>query len=332
MGSLAPLIAKCLTLCVLLFGDWPAGAQGIDPNLRFAVVIGNAAYPANELANPHNDARAVTGALREVGFKVKRIEDATRADFRLLVEGLPKSLPKGAVVIFYFAGHAIQYQGKNYLLPVDFKLDKAEDLPGTSLELSDALGALQEAQVGMAIVVLDACRDYPFGPLADAFGDGLANVATSGETLVAYATAAGQVAQDGTGPNSPYTSALITALELPGRDIYDVFRTVRAKVREATEGQQIPWITGSIESDLVLREPKVPAIASAPDAGRPARPDPGRVRPGRRALECHRRQRRSRRLRALRGGVSAKPLRPLWLESASSSSCRRGRSRSRRCR
>ena len=90
----------------------------------------------------------------------------------------------------------------------------------------------------MAIVVLDACRDYPFGPLADAFGDGLANVATSGETLVAYATAAGQVAQDGTGPNSPYTSALITALELPGRDIYDVFRTVRAKVREATEGQQ----------------------------------------------------------------------------------------------
>ena len=264
---MAPLIAKCLTLCVLLFGDWPAGAQGIDPNLRFAVVIGNAAYPANELANPHNDARAVTGALREVGFKVKRIEDATRADFRLLVEGLPKSLPKGAVVIFYFAGHAIQYQGKNYLLPVDFKLDKAEDLPGTSLELSDALGALQEAQVGMAIVVLDACRDYPFGPLADAFGDGLANVATSGETLVAYATAAGQVAQDGTGPNSPYTSALITALELPGRDIYDVFRTVRAKVREATEGQQIPWITGSIESDLVLRQVKQVAVAP------PATPD-----------------------------------------------------------
>ena len=117
----------------------------------------------------------------------------------------------------------------------------------------------------MAIVVLDACRDYPFGPLADAFGDGLANVATSGETLVAYATAAGQVAQDGTGPNSPYTSALITALELPGRDIYDVFRTVRAKVREATEGQQIPWITGSIESDLVLRQvTQVPAMAPPP--------------------------------------------------------------------
>ena len=257
-------LATAAVVPLLLPAPPPVAAQGIDPNLRFAVVIGNAAYPANELANPHNDARAVTGALREVGFKVKRIEDATRADFRLLVEGLPKSLPKGAVVIFYFAGHAIQYQGKNYLLPVDFKLDKAEDLPGTSLELSDALGALQEAQVGMAIVVLDACRDYPFGPLADAFGDGLANVATSGETLVAYATAAGQVAQDGTGPNSPYTSALITALELPGRDIYDVFRTVRAKVREATEGQQIPWVTGSIESDLVLRKSKVPAIASAP--------------------------------------------------------------------
>src|SRR5690606_24197661 len=110
---------------------------------------------------------------------------------------------------------------------------------------------------------LDACRDYPFGSLAEAFGDGLANVATSGETLVAYATAAGQVALDGTGPNSPYTSALIAALELPGRDLYDVFRTVRAKVREATRGQQLPWITGSVETSLVLRQERALPAADA---------------------------------------------------------------------
>jgi uncharacterized caspase-like protein len=167
----------------------------------------------------------------------------------------------------------------------------------------------------MAIVVLDACRDYPFGPLADAFGDGLANVATSGETLVAYATAAGQVAQDGTGPNSPYTSALITALELPGRDIYDVFRTVRAKVREAF-GQQIPWITAPSNGPRAARS-KV--RAASPPRRTASLPDPGRVTatygmPSPPAIPA---------TSALRGGVSANRLAAL-ARGASSSSCRRG--------
>ena len=258
------LARMALLASLLLAGPISVSAQGLDASTRLAVVIGNGAYPAAPLANPLNDARAVTGALRELGFKVVRIEDATRADFELLVEGLPQTLAANSVVLFYFAGHAVQYQGQNFLLPVDFALKRPEDLPATSLELGEVLQAIQRARVGMTVVVLDACRDYPFGSLAEAFGDGLANVATSGETLVAYATAAGQVALDGTGPNSPYTSALIAALELPGRDLYDVFRTVRAKVREATHGQQLPWVTGSIETNLVLRQPRQAAPEPPP--------------------------------------------------------------------
>jgi TPR repeat protein len=265
-----------LLASLLLSGPVSVLAQTVDSGTRLAVVIGNGAYPAAPLANPRNDARAVTGALRELGFKVARVEDATRADFKLLVEGLSQTLAPNSVVLFYFAGHAVQYQGQNFLLPVDFALQRPEDLPGTSLELGEVLQAMQHARVGMTVVVLDACRDYPFGSLAEAFGDGLANIATSGETLVAYATAAGQVALDGTGPNSPYTSALIAALELPGRDLYDVFRTVRAKVREATNGQQLPWITGSVETALVLRQERH-APAGAPPGIIQASYDPAQV-------------------------------------------------------
>ena len=212
-----------------------------------------------------------------VGRHSTVIEDATLARLQTLTAELPSLVLPGDVALFYYAGHAVQYRGGNYLLPVDFAIERPEQLPAQSLALEQLLNAM--GQAGVSVVVLDACRDYPFGPLQEAFGDGLAGVATQGETLVAYATAAGETASDGAGPNSPYTGAFVAALEQPGRDLYDLFRTVRGKVREATAGRQIPWIAGSLETRLVLRPER-------PGAG--ARKSPTRCRrQSRRTIPLH---------------------------------------------
>jgi uncharacterized protein len=229
--------------------------MALDVDSRAAVIVGNAGYDFSPLANPINDARALAGSLRELGFEVTLLENVGLAEFQAALERIAQTSEQGGIGLFYYAGHAIQHQGVNYLLPTDFALDQGNDLPAHSISIDAVLDALERSGVGLKLVILDACRDYPFGNINEAFGQGLASVAATGETLVAYATAAGQVALDGQGPNSPYTSALISALELPGHDIYDVFRTVRAKVREATNGRQLPWVSGSIETQVVLREP-----------------------------------------------------------------------------
>jgi hypothetical protein len=236
----------------------------VAPALRTAIVVGNGTYPKDQLKNATNDARAMASVLRELGFEVKLAEDLSLEQFRALVRD-PTTFAHGSVALFYYAGHAVQFKGINYLLPVDFELRKPEDLPSVSVDLTEVMNDMNGAGVGFSIIILDSCRNYPFGEMAEAFGSGLATVAASGETLVAYSTAAGDVAFDGNGPNSPYTSALVSALEPPGRDIYEVFRTVRAKVREATNGRQLPWITGSVESELVFREPDP---QSGSDAGK----------------------------------------------------------------
>lgn len=240
----------------------PTAEAALDTQARSALIVGNADYSFNPLDNPLNDARALAGSLRELGFKVTLLENVTLAQFEAALAGMAGSFQREGIGLFYYAGHAIQHQGVNYLLPTDFALDQADDLPGHTMSINKVLDALEAAGVGLKLVVLDACRNYPFGDLDEVFGQGLASVAASGETLVAYATAAGQWALDGDGPNSPYTSALVSALELPGHDIYDVFRIVRAKVREATDGRQLPWVSGSIETRLVFREAE-PQVAGA---------------------------------------------------------------------
>jgi uncharacterized protein len=236
----------------------------LNVSVRAALIVGNAGYGFSPLDNPINDARALTGSLRELGFEVTLLENAGLAVFRSALESMPQTFTQGGIGLFYYAGHAIQHQGINYLLPTDFDLDQGNDLTAHSISIDAILEALESSGIGLKLVILDACRDYPLGDINEAFGQGLASVAATGETLVAYATAAGQVALDGQGPNSPYTSALISALELPGHDIYDIFRSVRAKVREATDGRQLPWVSGSIETQVVLRdvEPQVAASRS----------------------------------------------------------------------
>ena len=253
-------LARWLSVVVLALAATAAGAA--EP--RVAVVVGNSAYENRPLLNPRNDARQVASSLRELGFSTVLLEDASRDDLRRVPDAIKGSFPRGSVGLFYYAGHALQHRGLNYLLPVDFQLSSSDELPREATLVDDILEAMHAAGVKLALVVLDACRDNPFGRPEEALGPGLAAIERApGETLIAYATSAGAVASDGLSGNSPFTAALVTALERPGLDVYDVFRMVRGFVREATEGQQIPWVSGSIESNFVFREARVvPAVAT----------------------------------------------------------------------
>ena len=262
------LIQRLLLLVLCLLGASPPGAA-LDPAARrVALIVGNSQYHEAPLDNPRNDARAMMAVLRDLGFTVAVLEDADRQRLREVPTVLQQELGGGDLALFYYAGHAIQYRGRNYLVPIDFSAESIDDLIGTSLDLEAVLEALAARGVAVALIVLDACRDNPFGTIDDALGPGLAMVERAEvQTLVAYATSAGMVAEDGSGTNSPFTAALVNALAQPGLDVYDVFRTVRGRVREATEGRQLPWVSGSLETTVILNDLKDPPLAAPAVAG-----------------------------------------------------------------
>ncbi len=234
---------------------------------RHALVIGNGAYGFAPLDNPRNDARAIAGVLSELGFQVVLLEDASLAQFEAGVQRLHAELADGDTALFYYAGHGVQYRGINYLLPTDIKLRSPDQLPGQAPSLNQIMALIQRTRVGITIVILDACRNNPFGAFADAFGNGLASVERgSSESLIAYATAAGELALDGVGGNSPFTAALVTALGRPDVEIFDLFRQVRGRVREATDGLQLPWISGSLEHEFYFHRAPDQAAVTPPAA------------------------------------------------------------------
>jgi TPR repeat protein len=256
-----------LGFVLLLFASTLSGQaqQSDEIGPRHAILIGNASYsgiPA--LRNPINDVRSLAGALAELGFEIHLLEDATLEGKRQFLADTKAALPQGATVFFYYAGHALQVNGLNWLIPTDFTVPDDLNVTQVTIGIDEILHLLDEAGADLKIVVLDACRDYPLGNVEDVFGDGLADVAATGETLIAYATTAGAVASDGRGPNSPFAGALVSALSQEGLELYDIFRQVRSHVREATNGQQLPWVSGSIESSVVLH------AASEPPADRPS--------------------------------------------------------------
>lgn len=250
-------------LAALWAAPWPALAQD-EP--RFALVVGNADYALGSLRNPVNDARAMAAVLLETGFETTVVENATAAEFEAAVEGFLAEVPEGSVALFYYAGHAIQAEGRNYLLPVDIAPGPVEAIREASHSASDLLDRFHERGIEFGIFILDACRDNPYAPDGER-GRGLASMeGVTGETLIGFATQAGEVAFDGGGPNSPYTGALVSELDKEGRDILDVFRSVRRSVRIWTDGRQRPFISASIEREFFFR-PSSGAEAVALDLG-----------------------------------------------------------------
>lgn len=234
------------------------GATRLMRAPKLALVIGNSAYRNVEtLLNPGNDARAIAAALAESGFAVTTVLDAPRERLaeaiRLHVEALSKS--KG-VGLFYFAGHGVQLAWRNFLLPVDAAIAKLEDIPAQCVDVSDLIGGIKKAANPMNVIILDACRENPFGTIR-VEQKGLSQMDAPSGTLLAYATAPGNLAADGTvGANGLYTGNLLREMRVREAKIEDVFKRVRLGVRLASKGAQIPWESTSLEEDFYFLPPE----------------------------------------------------------------------------
>ena len=224
---------------------------------RLALVIGNANYGQAPLNNPANDARAFAKELQRVGFRLSLRLEASRQQMSEAIDAFCGELARSrGVGIFYYAGHGAQLAWRNYLIPVDARLDKLADLQTKTIELNSLLAGLKQAKNPMNISILDACRDNPFGTRLPIEQPGLSQFDAPPGSLLAYATAPGNTASDGDGANGLYTESLLREMKVPETRIEDVFKRVRLAVRRSSEGLQIPWESTSLDDDFFFLPPQ----------------------------------------------------------------------------
>lgn len=280
-GSVA--LSILLGLGCLLFNHSAFSAD------RIALVIGNSAYEgASKLPNPVNDARAVAKALSNLKFDVTEALDLGDEALRAAIRKYYSQLTSGDKVgFFYFAGHAIQINGNNYLIPVDVSFEDANEVLAKGYDIRELLNALSNNRNNMNVIVLDSCRNNPFasmdtgdlsrgielyaqpsletstlerktlqGDTSVSTDPGLGRMDAPINTLIAYSTKPGFVALDGNDRNSPYTRALVKMMQQEGVHISQVFADVRKEVYQRTKGKQMPWESSSLTDSFVFKERK----------------------------------------------------------------------------
>lgn len=239
---------------------------------RLALVIGNSAYKnAPALKNPANDAGDMADTLQRLGFEVIRGIDLDYTGMRNTVRRFSERLPEANVALLFYAGHGLQVAGKNYLVPVDAQIETQADLDFGTIDL-DLVVRGMEADARTSIIFLDACRDNPLavnltrrlGTRSGAVSRGLAQVDTSVGTLIAFSTQPGNVALDGDGRNSPFTSALLKTIETPGLPLSDVMIDVRNEVLRSTNRKQVPWDNSSLTGQFYFKPLPAGAATSNP--------------------------------------------------------------------
>ena len=219
------------------------------PETRVALVIGNSAYNDAPLANPVNDARLMAETLRGLGFDVIERTDATQREMKLAIFELGDRLEaagKDAVGLFFYAGHGVQVDGQNYLIPLNAEISKERHVAIEAVGAGWVLSQMEFAGNRVNFVILDACRNNPLTRGFRSQLRGLAKMNAPTGSLVAYSTGPGDVAVDGDGANSPYTLALSQAMRMPNLPAEKVFKLVRDAVREATNDEQTPWEESSM--------------------------------------------------------------------------------------
>jgi len=221
------------------------GSATTGPERRVALVVGNSAYHGMNLLNPVNDANDMAAALEQCGFTVIKRLNASRSDMRSATYDFVHQIKKGGVGLFFYAGHGLQVDGINYLVPVDADIKARFDIEDQCLKANYVLRAMEEAENRLNIVILDACRNNPFRRFRDV-GRGLAHMNAPRGSLLAFSTSPDDVASDGTGRNGLYTSMLLKHLLTPGQDLIDMFIQVRREVSSASNGKQIPWENQSL--------------------------------------------------------------------------------------
>lgn len=252
---------------------------------RVALVIGNSAYQNEpQLPNPARDAGAVGQSLERLGFDAIVATDLDKRGMDEAFRRFAHAVRDADVALFYYAGHGMQFQGQNYLMPVDARLADAADLPFEMARVDDVVAAMAPAR-SVRIVLLDACRDNPLadqllkslasGSRSAGLTRGLARIPDVAGSIVAYATQAGSTAEDGNGEHSPFTAAFLANAESPGIEIGQMFRRVALAVNHATGGRQTPELSISLLGDFYLKPggttPATP-VALPDAAGPPASP------------------------------------------------------------
>jgi hypothetical protein len=241
----------------IVFAAILLGSDGAFAENRMALVIGQSAYRSvPPLPNPANDAKAMSQLLANSGFEVFTASDLTQNEMREKVgDFAAKVAAKGpdTIALMFYAGHGLQIDGENFLVPIDVNPKREADVPLQAVRVNDILNTLTSVPSKMRIMLLDACRNNPFPAINATAGHGLAIVdARIGApgTFMSFSTSPGAEAEDGNGADSPYTSALLSAAKEPGLSIEDTFKRVRVSVNKATEGRQTPWDSSSLTDDF----------------------------------------------------------------------------------
>jgi len=250
---------------------------------RVALIFGNEKYEhLDTLENAPNDARLLAETLRRGGFDVDLVIDASLEAMEEKVVQFRRKAEGASAAWFYYAGHGIEVKGVNYLMPVDVMIEEEFQIKSRAFSLDTLLAALEEAGTPLKVIVLDCCRENPFGQSwTRSVSKGLSPVAVAPEgTIIAFAAAPGKVAADSVGgDNSPYTLALVESLNIPGLEIDQVFKETGRRVRDATAKQQQPWMNTSFVYSFVVfpktgrNEPDGPSPLSPPTT--PMVPVPG---------------------------------------------------------
>jgi formylglycine-generating enzyme required for sulfatase activity len=268
----AAISSACVTLvAAIIAAPWQrvaASPRAADAPLqserRVALVIGNANYKpsGNSLSNPRNDAQDIAGALAAIGFEVVTAIDTSKRDMDFVLQRFARLATNADAALFFYAGHAMQFQGRNFLMPIDAELEDEISVRYQMVDLEEVRGALDQAN-GVKIIILDACRNNPLAnrlkqtiaaSRSVAATRGLARIDKTEGMVVAYATAPDDVAKDGEGRNSPFTAALLKRLQEPGLEIGMMFRRVASDVNAQTGGRQRPETYISLLSDYYLNQ------------------------------------------------------------------------------
>ena len=239
----------------------PAAAQQ-----RIALVIGNAAYPKGPIAHSLADGGLVAEALASIGFEIVEGADVNQTDLRRVFRDFLSKVEAAGpdtIAFIYYSGYAIQFEGDNYLIPVDARLERDSDIPIDAVRLFDLLRPLADAQALAKIVVLDAARPLPFQIHGGELARGLGAIEAAPGLLVAFSSAPGTAAEDGPGPYGAYATAIAEMVREPGLDLDTMFARIRVRTHEATNGMQTPWEVSQLDQVVVL----VPGAPTAPAQG-----------------------------------------------------------------
>lgn len=277
MNAHRVICAMILAALILISTGRPGFAQE-----RVALVIGIGSYTnISPLPNPTNDAKLMAETLREIGFEVIEAIDINQIEMRRAIrdfgEAMERAGPEG-IGLFFYAGHGVQVRGVNYLIPLGTRIERESDVPIEAVDASVILESMYFSPTQLNFVILDACRNNPFARGFRSAGRGLARMDAPSGTLIAYATAPGDVAADGDGVNSPYTQALATAMTDPELSVERMFREVRNEVMTKTNNRQVPWEASSLTGADFYFSPRAqepePSTAAVPGpAAQPGRPD-----------------------------------------------------------